>query len=358
MPRVGEDLDRLVDHLLLLLGGAVGQEAVDVGQQVEGDAVRIEGRLGLGAGRPGARLARRGRRRRACRCPRPTGRCDTTTRSMPAASWRGLRATTIWMVEQLGVAITPLWPAEVVGVDLGHHQRHVGVGAKGARLVDHHGAGGHGLRHELLAHGAAGGEEGEVDAGEGAGGELADRELGAPEGELRAARARAGQQAQLAARESRAPRGWRARCRRPRRWRRRWRPCRRAAHSCTEPPVGVLVGRPRRSSRPKASCSARTASSTRSLAMTQRDLDRRGRDHVEVDAPVGERAEHERRHAGVRAHAGADQAELGHRVVGRRSPWRCSSRDDARRAPRGRPAGRRSARCRRCRCGPARRRSG
>ena len=47
------------------------------------------------------------------------------------------------------------------------------------------------------------------------------------------------------------------------------------------------------------------------------DLDRRGRDHLEVYALVGERAEHERRDPGVRAHAGADQAELGHGVVGR-----------------------------------------
>ena len=40
------------------------------------------------------------------------------------------------------------------------------------------------------------------------------------------------------------------------------------------------------------------------------DLDRRGRDQPEVDALVGQRPEHARRHTGVRAHAGSDQRDL------------------------------------------------
>src|SRR5664280_1787856 len=44
-----------------------------------------------------------------------------------------------------------------------------------------------------------------------------------------------------------------------------------------------------------------------------RDLDRRRADHVEVDAQVSERLEHLRGDARVRAHAGADEADLGDR---------------------------------------------
>src|ERR1700722_19537453 len=46
-----------------------------------------------------------------------------------------------------------------------------------------------------------------------------------------------------------------------------------------------------------------------------RDLDRRGRDHVDVDALLGEHREHARGDAGVRAHAGADDRDLAHLLV-------------------------------------------
>ena len=86
---------------------------------------------------------------------------------------------------------------EVVGVDLGHHERHAGVLAEHARLVDDGGAGGDGLRHELLAHGAAGGEEDEVDAVERAGAELLHLDVGAVERQLAAGGARAGEEPEL-----------------------------------------------------------------------------------------------------------------------------------------------------------------
>ena len=72
--RVGEDLDRLVDHLLLFFGRSGGQEAVDVRQKVEGDLVRIELLFDRLAGGPLVRL-----RSRAAmppvRCRRRPGRC-------------------------------------------------------------------------------------------------------------------------------------------------------------------------------------------------------------------------------------------------------------------------------------------
>ena len=41
---------------------------------------------------------------------------DTTTRSMPASSWSGLSATTICMVEQLGLATMPRWASRSCGL--------------------------------------------------------------------------------------------------------------------------------------------------------------------------------------------------------------------------------------------------
>ena len=57
------------------------------------------------------------------------------------------------------------------------------------------------------------------------------------------------------------------------------------------------------------SCRACTDRSTSSAATTQRDADRRGRDHLDVDAVVGQRLEHRRRDARVGLHAGADQRD-------------------------------------------------
>ncbi len=79
--------------------------------------------------------------------------------------------------------------------------------------------------------------------------------------------------------------------------------------------VVELDGRCRITSSPaaprKASCSTRTASSAYLRVDHHRDLDLRGRDHLDVDAVVGERAEHLGRDAGVAAHAEPDDRHLG-----------------------------------------------
>ena len=54
-----------------------------------------------------------------------------------ASSSSGLSATTIWMVEQFGLAMTPECQREVLGIDLGDHERHVVVHAKRRGVVDH-----------------------------------------------------------------------------------------------------------------------------------------------------------------------------------------------------------------------------
>ena len=51
------------------------------------------------------------------------------------------------------------------------------------------------------------------------------------------------------------------------------------------------------------------------VAADDRDADLRGGDHLDVDAGLGERREERRRHARVRAHAGADQRQLADVVV-------------------------------------------
>ena len=89
---------------------------------------------------------------------------------------------------------------------------------------------------------------------------------------------------------SRALRGCRVRCRRRRRWRRRWRRCS-SLPAIGRAPVGLVVAHAA-VVEPKTVCRALTASSTRSLRDDRRDLDRRRADHVEVDAEVGEGAEH------------------------------------------------------------------
>ena len=66
----------------------------------------------------------------------------------------------------------------------------------------------------------------------------------------------------------------------------------------------------------KAACSARTASGTRSPRMTQEILIGRRRDHLDVDALAAERREHLRGDARMRLHAGADDRDLAHLLVG------------------------------------------
>ena len=70
-------------------------------------------------------------------------------------------------------------------------------------------------------------------------------------------------------------------------------------------------------SRGRRRCAAtRSARSMPSAAITTRDADRRGRDHLDVDALVGQHPEHLGGDAGAGLHAGADEAR----------PWRCRRR--------------------------------
>ncbi len=209
---------------------------------------------------------------------------------MPAASWIGFRATTICIVEQFGLAMMPLWPSRCVGVDLGDDERHVLVHPEAARVVDHRRPGGDEPAAPTRADRAAGGEEGEVEPSR------PPRRGGAPRpprrrtaaGARPSARRRAGAPRRPG---SRAPRGSRGRSRRRRRWRRRPRPCRRARAVTTRPsrraaPFGRSSTRRRRTGRrartPRAGRAPRPA--TRSPRDHAGDLDRRGRDHLDVDA--------------------------------------------------------------------------
>ena len=65
----------------------------------------------------------------------------------------------------------------------------------------------------------------------------------------------------------------------------------------------------------KASCSARTACGDLLAAHDAGDLDRRGGDHLDVDALAAEGGEHLGGDAGVRLHSRADDRDLAHRRV-------------------------------------------
>ena len=85
------------------------------------------------------------------------------------------------------------------------------------------------------------------------------------------------------------------------------------------------ASRPPRTAARARSCPDRTAR-TRSAARARPsdavagddagDLDRRGRDHLDVDALAREHGEHLRRDTGVGAHAGADDRDLAHVLLG------------------------------------------
>ena len=90
----------------------------------------------------------------------------TTTRRTRAASCSGLSATTIWMVEQLGLAMIPRCFEDVVRVDLGHDQRNVGLHPEGARVVDDDRAGGRRDRAPLARDGCRRAREDDLDARE------------------------------------------------------------------------------------------------------------------------------------------------------------------------------------------------
>ena len=91
-----------------------------------------------------------------------------------------------------------------------------------------------------------------------------------------------------------------------------------------------------------AACSARTASGTLRGADDAGDLDRGGRDHLDVDGVLAEGLEDLGGHAGMRAHARADDRDLAHLgVVGHAVNHRAAERGQRCRAPRaGRRAGR------------------
>ena len=127
-------------------------------------------------------------------------------------------------------------------------------------------------------------------------------------------RAGRGEEAELVDREVALVEQLRASPRRPGRWRRRRRRRRPSA----------LIGRSRRRRRPRPRSRVelervvqRRARRRRRRASrtTHRDPDLRGRDHLDVDAGVGQRREERRGDAGVRAHPGADQRHLADLVV-------------------------------------------
>ena len=84
---------------------------------------------------------------------------------MPAASWIGLSATTICIVEQFGLAIDAPVAVERLGVDLGDDERDVGSCRQRGGVVDHDGAGARRsaapTRRDVAA---AGGEQRDVEA--------------------------------------------------------------------------------------------------------------------------------------------------------------------------------------------------
>ena len=122
--------------------------------------------------------------------------------AMGLASSRGLRATTSWVVEQLGVDTRPRWPARVVAVDLGHHEGHVRVHPESGALVDHECALLDGHRRYLAAYAASGRDEDNVDFREQLRGYRLHRNFAAVEFEPLAPRALGGAQPDLLHRES------------------------------------------------------------------------------------------------------------------------------------------------------------
>ena len=204
---------------------------------------------------------------------------------MPAASWSGLSATTICIVEQFGLAMMPSVAVERLRVDLGDDERDLGVACRHARgVVDDDGARARELRRPLAGRRAAGGEEREVEA--------LDRRRRAARwttrpSQLAAGRALGGERHDLARPGSARSRSM-------------------SSIAVPTAPVApttatamasvrVLIARPspERLLGPaivvvapssKAECSARTASATRSPRIDAGDLDRRGRDHLDVDA--------------------------------------------------------------------------
>ena len=113
-------LHRLVHHLPFFLRVAHLLEDVDLRDEVERELVRNVSR------RARSRRARGGRasgpsvrRRRPCPRRTPTGRWRRRRGGYGARSWIGLRTTTIWMVEQFGLAMMPWCQARSCGFTSG-----------------------------------------------------------------------------------------------------------------------------------------------------------------------------------------------------------------------------------------------
>ena len=205
---------------------------------------------------------------------------------MPAASWSGLSATTICMVEQLGLATMPRCAASASGLTSGTTSGTCSCIRQKRRVVDHHGAGLGEARRPLLA-GAptAGGEERDVEA-------LASASLG----QLRRCSSSSppvDPAARPSARTRTAPPRGRERAL-PQHAEHRRAHGAGGAHDgdarsgMRRPPAGTSS----RSSRLEGACERphRLRDDVR-RADHARDLDRRGRDHLDVDAGVAEHGE-------------------------------------------------------------------
>ena len=170
-PQLGqvEDLAALGDDLPLLLGVAVVQEDVDLGQRVEGDRVRVD--ASPRAARPAtwARIWPSSSARASAPVPDTDWYVSTMTRSRPTVSRSAISTGTSCIVEQFGLAMMPSWPSRSSGLTWLHDQRDGRIHPPGTRVVDDRGAARRGLRGQLPGDVGAGREEGDVDAIEGLG---------------------------------------------------------------------------------------------------------------------------------------------------------------------------------------------
>ena len=137
-----EDLARLGHHLALLGRVVVAVlERLDLGQDVEGDPVRVDlGRRHLGLVEQGVRSGLRAPRSPAGRCPRRTGRWRRRSARCPTARWIGAQRDHHLHRRAVGVGDDPAVAVERLGVDLRDHERDVVVHAPEAGVVDHDGA--------------------------------------------------------------------------------------------------------------------------------------------------------------------------------------------------------------------------
>ena len=178
----------------------------------------------------------------------------------------------------------PAVGVERLGIDLGDHQRHLGVHAPEARVVDHHRAGLDQLRRPLGADRAARRREDQVEALDRLARERPALELPAVEARPSAPPSARRRRRPPRSRGSRARRAPRASSSRPPRWRRGRRPCSRQASSrglvlvLAGPTTGPVLARsaPRGGPRPRRARTPGAAPAPppgpRSAAITQEIL--------------------------------------------------------------------------------------